>query len=118
MTGIKKDPNRTHTNWGGARKGAGRKLKRTSEFSDIFSHLRDKYNLDPVETHFMILDVLKDDDTLNGIKYKQLSANKLIDKMYPNPTETFEDEEGNTVLSNQQLDAEIAALMAELGGKE
>lgn len=119
MAGKPKDPNKAYSSgWGGKRAGSGRKLKSTSEFKDMFEHLRDKYSIDPIETHFKILDTLKDDDSLHAIKFKQASANKLIDKAYPNPTETFEDEEGNTILSNQQLDAEIAALMAELSAKE
>lgn len=118
MTGVKRNPDKKYnSSWGGARKGAGRKLKTTSEFSEIYSHLREKYKLEPIETHFKILSDLEDETDAMSIKLKQISVNSLMAKRYPNPTEMFEDEDGNSYFpgSVEEADKEIAMLMADLG---
>lgn len=104
------------SNWGGKRKGAGRKLKSTSDTDELFRHYMKKYKLDPLETQFKILEDLDEDKTLHATKLKAAISKDLMQHCMPKVQEVFTDEDGNEFLPSTQseLDAELARLTAKL----
>lgn len=108
MAGTKKKEGQLSPNWGGARRGSGRKLTSTSDFSIIYQKYLKDYG-DPVEAQFRIMK--KTEEAVDPVSMKlHLESSKfLVSKNYPNPTETFEDEDGNTIIPVSDARAEVEA---------